>query len=287
MLTTKLIIARHIFTEGEDFRYPPGNQVSTAEGGWNLSALQESANSLRWYQAPPDGTGDTANIEIEMKRKNTSPVIAPALPAGETGAGPSQISLVDEGEYANLTLSQCDLFEQSARSVSISCALFTQVRLCGCRLERLRLVDIRLDKCDLSNTEWLKAKINRLEILDSKLTGFKMIDADASNCKFQNCVGDLVQFHGVKFKNTAFQNCRLKQSDFRACDLASVFFTGCDLRYAEFYGARLNGADLRGSELTGIKAHPEDLKGAIIDSQQALDLSRHLASLLGMDVRDD
>ncbi len=222
-----------------------------------------------------------------MKVKRSISIKPPSLPADGTVANSVPIVLEDEAEYANLVLSQLGLIGQEARFVSFETALLTQVRFNGSKLTKLRLSDVRFDRCDLSNTEWTEVKISRAEIFDCKLTGFRLIDGDVSNCLLLNSVGELVQFHGSKFKNTVFENCLLRGADFRFCDLTGATFIGCDLRDAEFYDAKLEDADFRGSELQGIKTRPENLKGMILSSQQAFDLGRHLASLLGIEIRDN
>jgi uncharacterized protein YjbI with pentapeptide repeats len=222
-----------------------------------------------------------------VKVKRPISVKPPVLPAEGTVANSVQIVLNDEAEYANFVLSQVGLIGQEARFVALETALLTQVRFNGSKLTKLRLSDVRFDRCDLSNTEWTEGKISRAEMFDCKLTGFRLIEADASNCLFLNGVGELVQFHGTRFKSTVFENCLLRGADFRFCDLTGATFIGCDLRDAEFYDAKLEDADFRGSELQGIKTRPENLKGMIISSQQAFDLGRHLAVLLGVEVRDN
>jgi uncharacterized protein YjbI with pentapeptide repeats len=220
-----------------------------------------------------------------MDTKAKVAIKPPVLPAKDT-APILSIILDDESEHANFVLSQCDLSSQNSRFVIVESAWLKQVRFNNCQLTKLRLSDVRLEQCDMSNAQWLECKINRVEIVDCKLTGFRMIDADASDCRFQNCIGELVQSHGSTFKKTAFKDCQLKGADFRFCNLEGATFSNCDLRDAEFYNAKLSGTDFRSSELMGIKAQPEDLKGAIIDSDQASALGRHFASLLGLVVKE-
>jgi uncharacterized protein YjbI with pentapeptide repeats len=59
-------------------------------------------------------------------------------------------------------------------------------------------------------------------------------------------------------------------------------FEECDLAGADLRLARLCGADLRGSRLDGVQAGPQEFKGAVVDSAQAV----QLAGLLGIVVRE-
>lgn len=111
-----------------------------------------------------------------------------------------------------------------------------------------------------------------------------MTEARLADVLFEDCVGDMVQMFGSQCKKVCFKNCRLPGIDLRSCDLQEAVFDHCDLQEALFYDSKMAGTDLRGSQLDGIKANPPDLKGAIIDSQQAIDLALHLAILLGLQV---
>ncbi len=209
----------------------------------------------------------------------------PSLPALKT-VSDANLCFAEEAEFSDFVLSNSDLSAQEGRFVQMNSGIFTKVRLNSCLLEKLRISDVRFETCDLSNSIWKEGKANRLEIVDSKLTGFQLTKADLSNLLMDNCMGKLVQFHSSKFKNTTFKNCQLKGADFRYCDLSNVRFINCDLQEAEFYYANLCGTDFRGSQLQGFKAQQQDLKGAIIDSQQAIELSKQLASFLGFEVND-
>jgi hypothetical protein len=61
----------------------------------------------------------------------------------------------------------------------------------------------------------------------------------------------------------------------------------CKLQDIELYDAKLKNVDFRGSQIEGLKAHPKDLKGAIVDYQQALEMTEYFASLLGIRVIKD
>jgi uncharacterized protein YjbI with pentapeptide repeats len=116
--------------------------------------------------------------------------------------------------------------------------------------------------------------------------GLKLIASKISDCLLDNCLGELAQFYGSKFKNTRFQNCKLRNADFRACDLSSTAFFNCDLGGAEFYDANLQGTDFRGSDISQIKIQPKDLKGAVIDANQAMELGQYFAKLLEIEVSE-
>lgn len=209
----------------------------------------------------------------------------PSLPAKST-APLSNLDLADDTEYGDFILSGQSLIGQSFERVTIERSLFKLVRCSALNLAKSKLVDIRFETCDLSNSEFEGGKFTRVEMTDCKITGMHVTNADISDLLLQSCTGELVQFHDSVFKRVVFQGCQLRGADFRYCNLEGSVFKDCDLQEAEFYEAKLAGADFRSSNIMGIKAHPADLKGAIIDSDQAALLGRHFATLLGLEVKE-
>jgi len=209
----------------------------------------------------------------------------PTLPAKAT-APLNSLELAADTEYGDFLLNGQSLVGQSFERVTIERALFKLVRCSALNLTKSKLVDIRFETCDLSNSEFQDSKFTRVEMVDCKITGLHITDADIGDLLLQSCTGELAHFHDSVFKRVVFQGCYLRGADFRYCNLEGAVFKDCDLQEAEFYEAKLAGVDFRSSNIMGIKAHPADLKGAIIDSDQAAMLGRHFATLLGMEVKE-
>lgn len=218
-----------------------------------------------------------------IKNSGKITVKKPVLPSNSSAAL-DQLDLEDGTEYGDFILNGQNLIGQSFERVIIERAIFKLVRCSSLNLAKANLADMRFDTCDLSNAEWQDAKLTRCEIADCKITGLHVINAEIADVLMRGCTGDLVQFQGSAFKRVIFQNCQLRGADFRFTNLEGVIFQDCDLQEAEFYEAKLGGTDFRTSNIMGIKAHPTDLKGAIIDSDQAALLGRHFAKLLEMEV---
>jgi uncharacterized protein YjbI with pentapeptide repeats len=222
-----------------------------------------------------------------MKSKIAESIKAPKPPDDEVIENLSAIALNDEAIISNFAISAYDLSNQSGQLITIESGRLERVRFNGCSLSKSRLSDLRMETCDLSNVNWTNCKINRVTLTNCKLTGLKLTECRLADVVFDNCVGDLVQMCSSQFKKVYFKNCRLTGIDLRFCDLQEAVFHHCDLQEAVFYDANLGGTDLRGSELLQMKANPKDLKGAIIDVQQSIDLASHLAAVLGMQVKKD
>ena len=78
-----------------------------------------------------------------------------------------------------------------------------------------------------------------------------------------------------------FNGCSLEEADLSEGKLKSVEFSDCDLRKIQLLHTPLDGIDLRSCKIGGLKLNINDLKGAIVTAQQAIDL----VSFLGVMVR--
>lgn len=192
-------------------------------------------------------------------------------------------TLVDHAEYAILTAAASDLTGQTATHV-----LFEQVRLRHIvlnqtRLAKLRVLDARLETCDLSGSDWQNAAFRRVECVGCRLWGAQLIEARFEDVLFKDCKAERAIFASSKFKAARFEKCDLREASFHEADLAGVVFKACDLSDADLRGANLKGADFRGSLLNRMQVGALELRGAIIDAAQAL----QVAALLGLMVKDE
>jgi uncharacterized protein YjbI with pentapeptide repeats len=221
------------------------------------------------------------------KQSDSIEVKKPELPERELLLPHKDFLLSEEAEIDDCFASNCDASYQEATSVSINTSVLQQIRLSDCQLPKVRVKDARFEQCDISNSVWVQSRLVRTEFVDCKILGFKAVESELCDCRLTNCIGDMAQFQASVLKNVIFEKCRLREADFRYCKLENVRFDHCDMTESVFYEAQLVATDLRGSDITGMKAHPQDLKGAIIGAQQAIDMASQLARLLGMEVKPE
>jgi len=221
-----------------------------------------------------------------MKGKNsTSSVSAPQFPVSKKLEELKELDLVGDADYGCFQIANFRLPGIVVKDSVIDCAKFDRVVFGGTEMDECKLNDVRFEGCDLSNSIWTDGKLARVEFVDCKGTGLKIIDTQLTNVLFEKCVGKLTQMCGSIFKTVVFRGCNFAGADFSNCNFEEVCFEACDLREAIFYNAKLDGTNLCGSQLLGIKAFAADLKGAIIDQQQAIELAPQMAELLQIEVR--
>ncbi len=83
-----------------------------------------------------------------------------------------------------------------------------------------------------------------------------------------------------------FEDCILRDVDFSGASLREVSFPGSAVRDAKFAKAKLTRADFRDATVLECADGFENLKGAIIDSAQAVELAVELAQALRITVKD-
>jgi uncharacterized protein YjbI with pentapeptide repeats len=206
------------------------------------------------------------------------PQLPPALKAEDN------YCLADDDSISGVELTGCNLDNQEARLVAFQAGRLVSCSFAGTDIDKARLINLELSKCDLSNSTWSQCKLVQVSAASCKILGAKWTESQWTDVVFTDSLGKLLQLYGSKLKHVIFENCRLEQADFRSCQLDQVRFANCNLTGAEFYGAKLNQVEFSGSVLDGIKANAGDLKGAIIDGQQLLQLAETLAGMLGIKV---
>ena len=83
-------------------------------------------------------------------------------------------------------------------------------------------------------------------------------------------------------KNILFKNTMLRNSCFNENETKNIILKEADLTRAQFFKTSLKAVDLSDSIIEGIAISIEDIKGAIINEFQSLDL----IYLLGIKVKD-
>jgi len=191
-------------------------------------------------------------------------------------------ALGDHAEYYAVSISGGELLKQAASSVTFEQTLLRRVNFTQTRLPKLRLLDVQLDACDLTGAIWEEARLQRVSFNGCRLMGVQLLAARCEDMIFHDCTLESAIFASTNFKAARFENCSLREIVFAEADLTHVVFQHCDLTHADLRGSKLAGADLRGSIINGMQVGVLELKGAIIDPTQAV----QVVNLIGVVVRE-
>lgn len=183
-----------------------------------------------------------------------------------------------EGPLADLTA-----IDPEAREVEE--ARLAGLDLEGAKLRGLRLVDVEAERVVAANGDWGGGLLRRTRFEGARLTGLSLGEAKLEDARFVGCKLDYANFRFAAIEHVSFEGCVLDSADFQGARLYAVRFSGCQLTGTDFTKAELAHVDLRGSELA-LGGSLLDLRGAIVDSLQLMDLSRPLAHELGIVVEE-
>lgn len=162
----------------------------------------------------------------------------------------------------------------------------------GCHLKKViftdslsvnfSFIDSKLEFCNCSNLSLSSKSVIRCHFLGCKFVGLDITEELIKDVVFEDCDFTLANFSNSKFQNVQFKNCLFQDTRIFACSFKDVEFVKCNLDYIEVFQSPLTGVDISTSNLGGGKFCIEDLKGAIVNSEQAL----RLAKLLGIVICD-
>lgn len=158
-----------------------------------------------------------------------------------------------------------------------------RVEFCGCKFtncvfERTTFRDCAFEDCEFQSCDLTLASIvgtsfSSVVFLDCKLHGIAWHQAGFSfDASFSECQLDYSSFFGMKLHKTKFTGSRLtevtfvdavaKDANFSRCELKGTVFLQTDLSRANFTGARNYSIDVRLNQI----------KGAIFDLPEAVNL---------------
>ena len=110
-----------------------------------------------------------------------------------------------------------------------------------------------------------------IDFSDCSFTDVTMHDSLALLANLNQTTWKIVEWKQMCFQETSFYNVKFKDINIKDCDFTS----------SEFNQTKLSGIDVSSSNIESIAAQPENLKGMIVNREQAV----ALAQLLGIIVK--
>lgn len=160
------------------------------------------------------------------------------------------------------------------KGLTIDSCIFKNSIFNNCSLQNIDLLDSIFENCDLSNVDFAGGSIHRVEFINCKLLGTKFEDCNIKEVSFNRSIGKYINLSFSKVKNVIIEECNFSEGIFQQVKLDKVSFNETDLTNSYFNKTALNKIDFTTCDITGIDVEIEDLSGAIVDTMQALDLTR-------------
>lgn len=150
------------------------------------------------------------------------------------------------------------------------------------KMVQTTFVDCIFERCDFTNVDLEESSFRRVEIMHCRLTGAQFINATWKDVLVKDSQCNYSNWNGSKMGQMELDHTIFEEGSFSLVTQKDVVVKECDFTNVEFINTKLNGFDFSTSEIGGITVTSEDLRGAIVNSEQAV----VCAKLLGMVVKD-
>lgn len=150
---------------------------------------------------------------------------------------------------------------------------FHSVEILEGKLENNTFIDVIFDNCNFSNTSFENSAFIRCEFNNCKLAGSNLAETRIYNVTFNDTNANYINLSISSIENVCFNKTTLRNSNFQENKLKNVYFqNNTDLTQAQVFKTSFKNIDLSNAIIDGIAISQEDIKGAIIESFQAIDL---------------
>lgn len=156
--------------------------------------------------------------------------------------------------------------------LSINNCTFSHVVFRECELKWGQLTDVRFENCDLSNISFAGTTFYRVEFISCKLLGTNLSETTLNHVRMEGCSSRYINLAMSKMRTVRFTNCDFRTGSFNDSKLLAAAFDNCELTEADFSHTPLKGIDLRTNRIAGIQLNIADLRGAIVNPMQAMEL---------------
>lgn len=149
---------------------------------------------------------------------------------------------------------------------------FDNIILQSITIEKVIFRNVKFTQCNFSNTVFNECTFIKCEFYNCKITGCNFIENVLYNVTFQDVNASYASLSMSSIDKCLFKDTLLKNSYFQETKTKSIYFNNVDLTQAQFFKTSLSKIDLSSCKIEGIAISTEDIKGAIIEPFQAVDL---------------
>ena len=133
-----------------------------------------------------------------------------------------------------------------------------------------RFTDVIFDHCDFSNAVFDETSFVRCQFSQCRMTGISLIEAAFTDVTLEKCTCAYANLNCTRWNRASFDEVLFREAAFGESVLNGVTVQTCDFTGCELPGTSLKDVDLSDSVLQNIMIRPEDIKGAILSTEQAV-----------------
>lgn len=142
--------------------------------------------------------------------------------------------------------------------------------------------DVEFVNSDLSNFTFVDTYISKVKFKNCKLFGMHFIDSTFDNINIEECMCNIINFTNVRINNSRICESSFKSSNIDNCEFKKITLEKVDFSNSEFRDTSLKNIDLSSCNIEKINIDLKNIKGAIINLEQTMDL----IGLLGVKIKE-
>lgn len=193
-----------------------------------------------------------------------------------------EFSIQNDQKIENINVNfEEELLEYQALNLDFYKSEFESVNIIDSSFEKTSFVNVEFKNCNFSNTTFENCSFIRCNFKNCKFTGtvflksrFDTVDFYESNFCYSNF--SLSMMNNIKYKDSIMRNMYFEENKHKKLEIENSDLTG-----ANFFRTSLKDIDLSSDNISALVVGLDDIKGAKIDSMQALDL----IGLLGVKIK--
>ena len=174
---------------------------------------------------------------------------------------------IEKSYIENYKNNSFELYDLSIKNV-----IFCNVEIIKGSFEKSSFVDVKFDSCNFSNTSFENCSFTRCEFNNCKLTGCDLSETRMYNVSIIDTNLNYANLSMASMEKVLFKSSGLRNSIFQENKLDKIELIKCDFTQAQFFSTKLINIDLSDCLIEGIAVSIDDIKGAIINQFQAMDL---------------
>ena len=174
---------------------------------------------------------------------------------------------IQQIQFENEELPEIELYD-----VDFEYCKFSKMTIITGKIEKATFKDVTFQNCNFSNTSFMNTTFIRCEFNNCKLEGCNFAESILRNVGFIETNARYINLSLATLEKVLFEKTILISSYFQENRLKEVYFKKADLSRAQFFKTSLKNIDISDALIEGIAINIEDIRGAIIDQTQALDL---------------
>ena len=191
--------------------------------------------------------------------------------------------ILSEGEAVGISFSGEDLSFRDFTGVVFRDCTFSSCRLEGMAIRGGGIMSSRIIDSDLARIECQDARLADVSLVSCRLPGASFARSSIKRMEIISSSGLYASFSSSHASCLCIRECMLEDSSFEDMKCTSCSIEHTSLRRSQFRGTWLRDIRLCGSDIEGIALSPDlhELRGAVLDTAQALSVARLLGIELG------